>query len=112
MAEMMGLNRTKLWALFRVRGKLTLRQFSREPGKIVGAILAAIVVVPLVLGAAVGTTIGYFRLPEPWPQGRVPPPAGGSDLLRGVSAAAPMEWDRNVLAPKEGAMGEGAQGGD
>lgn len=82
MAELMSLDRTKLWALFRLRGKLTLRQFSREPGKIVGAILAAIVFVPLVLGAAVGTTIGYLRLPEPWP----------AQLLGGVLVVLWLIW--------------------
>lgn len=48
--------------------------------------------------------------PESWPQGRVPPPAGGSALLRGMSAAAPEEWDWNVPVPKEEALDKGGRG--
>lgn len=44
-----------------------LRQFSREPGRIVGAIIVILVVAPLVLAIAVGSAIGYRRLPDQWP---------------------------------------------
>lgn len=60
---------------------------------------------------APGLTAGCSQ-PLQRPQGRVPPPAGGSAWLRGVSAAAPEEWDWNVPAPKEEAVDEGAQEGD
>lgn len=53
--------------LFRLRGKLTVRQFSREKGRIIGAIVVALVFGPLIIAAAVGTAVGYRNLEEPWP---------------------------------------------
>ncbi len=63
----LGLDATRQAALFRVRAKLTLRQFTRQQGRIVGFIVMLVVFTPLVLGAAFGSALGYLRLPQPWP---------------------------------------------
>lgn len=63
----LGLNGRQQWALFKVRGKLTLRQFSREPGKLVGVVIAAVILLPIVMGLAAATVAGYRNLPDPWP---------------------------------------------
>jgi ABC-2 type transport system permease protein len=63
----MGLDRRRLKTLFYLRGRLTLRQFSRERGRIVGAVLISLIVLPLVLGASVATVVGYWQLPDHWP---------------------------------------------
>lgn len=63
----LGLDAPRLKALLRTRARLTLRQFLRERGRIVGLLLSLFLFVPLILGAAVGTAIGYFTLPDPWP---------------------------------------------
>ncbi|MDQ3250566.1 MAG: hypothetical protein M3Q45_15340, partial [Chloroflexota bacterium] len=63
----LGLDATRQQALWRVRLLLAVRQFSRQPGKIVGLIVSALIFTPLALGAAVGTTMGYLYLPQPWP---------------------------------------------
>ncbi len=60
-------DRTQLWALWRLRGKLTWRQFGRERGRIVGAVLVTLLFGPLILGAAFGTAVGYRRLEDQWP---------------------------------------------
>lgn len=62
-----GINGRQQRALFVVRGKLAMRQFVREPGKLLGLIIAALVFFPLVLGMAVLTVLGYWHLPNPWP---------------------------------------------
>lgn len=67
MAALGGLDRRRVGALWRLKGRLTLRQFSREPGRIIGAVLAVLIFVPLFLAAAVGSAVGYLRLPAPWP---------------------------------------------
>jgi ABC-2 type transport system permease protein len=56
-----------LWTLFRLRGKLTLRQFSREKGRIIGAIVVVLVFGPMIVGAAYGTAVGYRTLENQWP---------------------------------------------
>ncbi|MBP8002293.1 MAG: hypothetical protein KA314_14245 [Chloroflexi bacterium] len=63
----LGINWQKQKALLVLRGRLTLRQYTKEPGRILSAILAALFLLPLVLGAAVGTGAAYLLLPEPWP---------------------------------------------
>jgi len=63
----MGFDRRRLKALFYLRGRLTLRQFSGEQGRIVNVLVAVLFILPLVLGAAVATGIGYFQLPDRWP---------------------------------------------
>lgn len=63
----LGLDPLKQATLLRTRGRLTMRQFTREPGRIVGLVMAALFFAPLAIGASIGTAIGYLRLPEPWP---------------------------------------------
>lgn len=62
-----GLDAAKQRVLFRARLKLTWRQFVRERGRIIGALFAALFLVPATIGAGVGTAIAYRRAPEPWP---------------------------------------------
>ena len=82
----LGLNPTHQKALFRLRARLAWRQYVSEPGRIVSLILFGLVLLPLVLGAAVGTTLGYLRLPQPWP----------AQLLGGVLT---LLWGIWLLAP-------------
>ncbi len=77
-----GLDAARQQALWRVRVKLALRQFSRQPGKIVGLVISALFFVPLVLGAAFGSAIGYLNLPQPWP----------AQLLGGVLVLLWLIW--------------------
>jgi len=63
----LGIDWQKQRALLGLRGRLTFRQYSKERGRIVSAILAALFVLPLVLGAAFGTGAAYLSLPQPWP---------------------------------------------
>ncbi len=62
-----GMNRTQIKALFKLRGRLTLRQFSQERGRIVVALLTVLILLPLALGFAFGTAVGYRQLPDHWP---------------------------------------------
>ena len=64
---MVGLNGRQLSALWRLRGKLVLRLFWREKGRIVSALLMLLFFGPMVLGLAAGTAIAYRRLEAPWP---------------------------------------------
>ncbi len=59
-------NRSQIWTLLRLRGKLTVRQFSREKGRIIGAIVVLLVFGPLIVGAAFGTATGYLNLETRW----------------------------------------------
>ncbi len=59
--------RSLLWTLFRLRGKLTVRQFSREKGRIIGAIVVALVFSPMIVAAAYGTAVGYRTMVNQWP---------------------------------------------
>ena len=59
--------RSLLWSLFRLRGKLTVRQFSREKGRIIGAIVVALVFGPMIVAATYGTAVGYRTLENQWP---------------------------------------------
>jgi ABC-2 type transport system permease protein len=60
-------DRSQLLTLFRLRGKLTLRQFSREKGRIIGAIVVLLIFGPLIVAAAIGTATGYRSLENQWP---------------------------------------------
>lgn len=60
-------DRVQLGALWRLRGRLTLRQFGRERGRIVGMALVILIMGPLVLAAAYGTAMGYRHLEDQWP---------------------------------------------
>ncbi len=84
--HVLGLNPTHQKALFRLRARLAWRQYVSEPGRIVGLVVFALVLLPLIGGAAVGTTIGYLRLPSPWP----------AQLLGGVLV---LLWGIWLLAP-------------
>ena len=75
-------DRSLLWTLFRLRGKLTVRQFSRERGRIIGAIVVVLVFGPMIVGAAFGTAIGYRTLQNQWP----------TALLGGVLVAMWLIW--------------------
>ena len=59
--------RSQLGTLFRLRGKLTWRQFTRERGRIIGAIIVIIVFAPMIVAAAVGSATGYLSLEGQWP---------------------------------------------
>jgi ABC-2 type transport system permease protein len=63
----LGIDWQKQRALLGLRGRLTLRQYSKEPGRIVSALLAALFILPMVLGITFGTGWAYVVLPEPWP---------------------------------------------
>lgn len=63
----LGLDRPKLEALLRTRARLTIRQFMRESGRLVGLVLGLVFFVPLIAGLAIGSAFAYFYLPEPWP---------------------------------------------
>ncbi len=64
---MVGLNGRQPSALWRLRGKLVLRLFWREKGRIVSALLMLLFFGPMVLGLTAGTAIAYRRLEAPWP---------------------------------------------
>ena len=53
-------------ALLALRGRLTLRQFMREPGQIFGVIVVIAVFVPLFLGLAAGVALAFYFWTEPW----------------------------------------------
>ena len=63
----LGIDWQKQKALLGLRGRLTLRLYSKERGRILTAILAALFVLPLVLGVAFGTGAAYLNLTQPWP---------------------------------------------
>lgn len=65
--SMLGLDAEKQKMLFRTRASLTVRQFTREKGRLVGAFIAALFFIPLTLAAAAGTAFAYWRAPDPWP---------------------------------------------
>lgn len=71
-----------LWTLFRLRGKLTLRQFTREKGRIIGALVVILIFGPMIVGAAYGTAFGYRTLENQWP----------TSLLGGVLVAMWFVW--------------------
>lgn len=63
----LGINWQKQKALLGLRGRLTLRQYTKEPGRIVNALVAAVIFLPIAVGVAIGTGVGYIELPQPWP---------------------------------------------
>ncbi len=67
MAGIIGLDSRRVNSLWWLKGKLMLRSYTREKGRMVGAIIALLILGPLVIAAAIGTGIGYLRLPQPWP---------------------------------------------
>ena len=75
-------SRSMLWTLFRLRGKLTVRQFSRERGRIIGAIVVLLIFGPMIIAAAAGSAIGYRTLENQWP----------TALLGGILVAMWFIW--------------------
>ena len=63
----MGLNKRRVNSLWRLKGRLMLRSYTRERGRLVGAIIAILFLGPMVIAAAIGSALGYLRLPDPWP---------------------------------------------
>lgn len=63
----LGINWQKQKALMGLRGRLTIRQYSKEPGRLLNLVISALLVLPVVLGATLGTGAAYWLLPEPWP---------------------------------------------
>lgn len=61
-----SLNWVQIRTLLKLRGRLTLRQFTRERGRILGAIIVLLVFGPMIIAAAVGSAIGYLRLELAW----------------------------------------------
>lgn len=93
--RLLGLNAAQQMALLRLRARLTVRRFSREPGSLVGMIILALTIIPAAVGVAAATGIGYLRLPAPWP----------GQLLGGVLVALWLIWiAASLLAyrPNEG----------
>ncbi len=64
MSQLKVNDRSQFNTLWHLRGKLTLRQFSRERGRIIGAAIVIFFFGPIVLAAAIGSGIGYRRLEE------------------------------------------------
>ncbi|MEM7800689.1 MAG: hypothetical protein AAF633_15970 [Chloroflexota bacterium] len=77
-----GLNWKTVRTLLRLRGRLTLRQFTRETGRVVGAIIGILVFLPLVIGGAIGSAIGYRQLELVW----------SSLILSGVLVSLWLFW--------------------
>ncbi|MEX1018440.1 MAG: hypothetical protein WDZ49_02210 [Litorilinea sp.] len=63
----LGVDPQKQSALFRLRARLTWRQFMREPGQIAGMLGFLAFFLPVALGLGIGTGAGYLMLPDPWP---------------------------------------------
>lgn len=63
----LGLQPAKQMALLQLHARLTRRQFSGEPGRLVGMVVSALIFVPVVLLVGAGSYMGYVRLPEPLP---------------------------------------------
>ena len=77
-----GLDYRTQRALLRLRGRLTLRQYMREPGRFLGVIVAIAFFVPLALGSAIASAIGYRLLPPEW----------ALELLGGVLVVLWLLW--------------------
>lgn len=67
MAQIIGLDRRRINSLWRLKGRLMLRSYTHERGRLIGAGIALLFLGPLVIAASIGTAVGYLRLPEPWP---------------------------------------------
>lgn len=65
----LGIDAAKQKALLQLRARLTIRQFTNEPGKLVGLLISALFFVPAVLALAVASVWGYRELPGHWPSG-------------------------------------------
>lgn len=53
--------------LLKLRRKLTWRRFTSEKGRLIGLIIALIVILPTVVGIAFGAWFGYTNAPDQWP---------------------------------------------
>ncbi len=67
MAQLIKLDKQCVGTLWRLKGRLMLRSYTRERGRMVSAIILILFLGPLIIAAAVGSAIGYLRLPAPWP---------------------------------------------
>ncbi|HSM56231.1 MAG TPA: hypothetical protein VK879_08765, partial [Candidatus Sulfomarinibacteraceae bacterium] len=67
MAELMGLDWRQQKELLKLRARLSFRQFMGEKGRLLVAILTVVMLAPVVVGLAIGSGVGYFMLPDPWP---------------------------------------------
>ena len=65
--HVLGLDAARQRALLRLRARLAMRQFEREPGRMVGFIVFLVIFGPLVLLLAAGSGFAYLAAPEPWP---------------------------------------------
>lgn len=83
---MFTFDRRQVGALLWLRGKLTVRQFTREKGRIVAAVFLMLFFAPFIIGGAVGTAVAYRNLEQPWP----------TELLGGVFVFLWLVWG---LAP-------------
>ena len=59
--------RAQVMAMFKLRGRLTARQFSQQRGRLVIALLLLFVLLPIAGFISFGTAVGYRRLPDQWP---------------------------------------------
>ncbi len=67
MAGLTSTNRNQFRELFRLRRRLTFRQFRRRPGDAAAGIIIAIFTIPLPIILGVITGVAYLAAPEPWP---------------------------------------------
>ncbi len=59
-------SRAQIKAMMQLRGRLTLRQFSQERGRLAVAILVVALLLPVSFGLAYATVVGYAHLPDHW----------------------------------------------
>jgi ABC-2 type transport system permease protein len=86
LAHVAGLDAGKQAALFRLRARLTWRQFMREPGQIVGLLGFLAIFAPVAVGLGIASALGYLFLSAPWP----------GEIL---AAALTLTWLIWILAP-------------
>jgi ABC-2 type transport system permease protein len=64
---MFGLDLAKQRQLLQLRGRLTIRQFTKEPGKLAGFLVFMVFFMPFSIALGVGTAFAYLNLDPPWP---------------------------------------------
>ncbi len=67
MAQIINLNKRRIGTLWRLKGRLMLRSYTRERGRMIGGIVLILVLGPWIIATAVASAIGYLRLDPPWP---------------------------------------------
>ncbi len=68
MAQIDVHSRAQIKAMFQLRGRLTMRQFSQQRGRLVVALLIVFILLPIAIMMAFATGVGYRRLPDHWPE--------------------------------------------